>query len=104
MERKKLLSTFINEVKPKRIIVNVDKRFSDGSEFDRLGFIKIGETQPNYYYCNRQHREDKSKYTKKKLVEQGFDKSKTEHQIMNERGFYRIYDCGEAIFELLIDA
>lgn len=99
----KLLETFIKDTKPKRITVNVDNRFNDGSEFKRLGFIKIGETQPNYYYCNRQHRENKSKYTKKKLVEQGFDKSKTEHQIMNERGFYRIYDCGETILELNIN-
>lgn len=98
----KLLDIFIKEVNPKRITVNVDKRFSNGSEFERLGFIKIGETQPNYYYCNRQHRENKSKYTKRKLVKQGFDDNKTEHKIMNERGFYRIYDCGEDVFELLI--
>lgn len=98
----KLLDIFIKEVNPKRIAVYVDKRFSNGSEFERLGFIKIGETQPNYYYCNRQHRENKLKYTKRKLVKQGFDDNKTEHQIMLDRGIYRIYDCGEDIFELLI--
>ena len=100
---KKLLNTFIENVNPRRIVAKADKRFSDGNELEQLGFINIGDTQPNYYYCNRQHRENKFKYAKKKLVEQGFDKDKTEHQIMNERGFYRIYDCGETIFELSIN-
>lgn len=100
---KKLLNTFVENIKPNRIVAKSDKRFGDGKEFEKLGFIKIGDTQPNYYYCNRQHRENKSKHTKKKLVYQGFDKNKTEHQIMLERGIYRIYDCGETIFELSIN-
>jgi hypothetical protein len=28
------------------------------------------------------------------LVKQGFDKNKTEHEIMSERKIPRIYDCG----------
>ena len=33
-------------------------------------------------------------FTKKKLVEAGFDANLTEHDIMLSRKIYRIYDCG----------
>ena len=39
-------------------------------------------------------------YTKFKLVEQGFDKNKSEKQIMEERGYTRIWDCGHYKFEI----
>lgn len=32
-------------------------------------------------------------------MEQGFDKGKTEKQIMFNRGYYRIYDCGHIRWE-----
>lgn len=31
---------------------------------------------------------------KHKLVKQGFDPLLTEQQIMDQRGYYRIWDCG----------
>ena len=39
------------------------------------------------------------KYRKNILVKQGFDKNKTEREIMKERKFHRIYDCGAMKFE-----
>lgn len=97
---KVLLEAFINEVNPSKIIAKADRRFSYGNEFEGLGFQRIGETAPNYYYCKRQHRYNKSNFTKERLIKQGYDKGKTVHQIMNERGFYRIYDCGYILFEM----
>jgi hypothetical protein len=38
------------------------------------------------------------KFRKDILVKEGFDKNKTESQIMIDRGYYRIYDCGNAKF------
>lgn len=97
---KALLEAFVNKVKPRKIIVKANIRFSNGNEFDELGFQRIGEVEPNYFYCKRQHRYNKSEFTKERLVKQGYDKGKTVHQIMNERGFYRIYDCGYILFEM----
>lgn len=34
------------------------------------------------------------KYRKSELVKQGFDKNLTEKEIMENRGYFRIYDCG----------
>jgi hypothetical protein len=38
--------------------------------------------------------ENRIAYQKHKLVAAGYDATKTEHEIMLERGIYRIYDCG----------
>ena len=48
--------------------------------------------------CLRENRFDKSEFTHEKLVDQGFDPNKTEHEIMFERGIYRIYDSGSLKF------
>lgn len=48
---------------------------------------------------NKYHRFN---FRKDVLVKEGYDKEKTEFQIMNERGFFRIYDCGNLKFELII--
>lgn len=34
------------------------------------------------------------------LIKQGFDSNKTEREIMFERKYYRIYDCGTKRYEL----
>jgi hypothetical protein len=36
------------------------------------------------------------------LINEGFDPDKTEFEIMNERGFYRIYDSGQTKWILKI--
>ena len=38
-------------------------------------------------------------YRKDVLVKEGYDKAKTEHQIMLDRHIYRIYDCGCMVYE-----
>jgi hypothetical protein len=43
-------------------------------------------------------RVNRIKYQKHKLVNEGFDKNKTAHQICLERGLFTIYDCGHKIF------
>lgn len=38
-------------------------------------------------------------YRKDILIKEGFDKNKTEKQIMLDRGIYRIYDAGNGKWE-----
>lgn len=98
----KLLSFFTQQLKPKNIIAYADKRYCEGELYEALGFSFVKTLQPDYYYVVDHSRESKSNYTKEKLIEQGFDKDKTEHQIMLERGIYRIYDCGKDLYEIEI--
>jgi len=38
-------------------------------------------------------------FRKDVLVKGGYDKDKTEHEIMLEREIYRIYDCGCGVYQ-----
>lgn len=96
----KLLKYFIRKEHPHKLYTLVDKRWSNGNLWKKLGFTKTTDNKPNYYYVVDDHRESKLYYNKMSLVEQGFDKDKTEHQIMLDRGIYRIYDCGTMSFEM----
>lgn len=96
----KLLKRFIREVKPTRIVTYADKRWSDGNLYFKLGFEHKHDSKPNYFYVVGKKRENRFKYRKGELVRQGFDKTKSEHEIMLKRKIYRIYDCGAMVFEL----
>ena len=98
----KLLKYFIKKVNPKRIISYADRRWSEGDMYKKIGFKHIRNSKPNYYYIVKNKRENRFKYRKSELVKQGFDKNRTEHEIMLERKIYRIYDCGTMVFEMKI--
>lgn len=76
------------------VISYADRCWSKGNLYEKLGFIKDGITKPAYYYIIDNKRQNRIKFQKHKLVKEGFNPSKTEHEIMLERKIYRIYDCG----------
>jgi very-short-patch-repair endonuclease len=90
----KLFNYFIKNYKPKEVISYADRSWSQGNLYKVLGFEYMGKTIPNYYYVVDGIREYRFNYRKDILVKQGFDKNKSEHEIMLERKIYRIYDSG----------
>jgi hypothetical protein len=98
----KLLKYFIKTYKPKDIISYADRRWSQGELYKVLGFDFIHNSKPSYFYIikDKTKREYRFKYRKDILVKQGYDKDKTEHQIMLDRKIYRIYDCGNMKFSM----
>ena len=94
----KLLKEFIKEYHPKKIVSYADKRWSTGNLYKKIGFTRIKDSKPNYFYIINNHRENRFKYRKSVLVNEGFNKNKSEHEIMLERGIYRIYDCGCKVY------
>lgn len=95
----RLFKHFIEDNNPESIVTYADKRWSVGNMYFKLGFEHTGDSNPNYYYVIEGHRENRFKYRKSILVNEGYDKNKSEHQIMLERGIYRIYDCGTMVFQ-----
>lgn len=95
----KLLKVFEKKYKPKKIISYSDKRWFDGKMYEKLGFKKISESKPNYWYVINDLRQHRFNYRKSILVSQGYDRNKTEKEIMFERKIYRIYDCGNIRWE-----
>ena len=70
--------------------------------YETLGFDFIHNSKPNYWYVNNDVREYRFKYRKSELVKNGYDKNKSEKQIMFELKKYRIYDCGNKLFKLYL--
>ena len=96
----KLLKHFIKENNPINIISYADIRWSDGNLYNKLGFDYKNSSKPNYYYVVNKKREHRYKFRKDVLVSEGFDSNKTEKEIMTERGYNRIYDCGNLVYSI----
>ena len=95
----RLLATFIKEHDPKEIISYSDIRWSDGNMYRKLGFFHDHDSRPNYYYVEGMHRHNRFRFRKSILVKEGYDKNKTEQEIMKDRRFGRIYDCGCSVWK-----
>jgi len=101
----KLFTYFLKTYKPLHITTFADRRYSNGNLYKQLGFMFTGNTKPNYWYFKSHEYilHYRFNFRKDLLVKQGFDASKTEQQIMSERGFHKIYDCGHMKFEFILE-
>lgn len=90
----KLFNHFVNEYNPYIVITYADRRWNTGNVYENMGFEFTHFSEPNYYYIIGQQRYNRFNFRKDILIKQGFDSNKSEHEIMLERGIYRIYDCG----------
>jgi len=90
----KLMKYFIKNYSPCNIISYSDFSRSDGNLYKKLGFELSHLSEPNYYYIINGVRNHRFNFRKDELVKEGFDKNKTEVQIMKERKIMRIFDCG----------
>jgi hypothetical protein len=90
----KLFSHFLKNWECSQITSFSDISIFNGGVYEKLGFEKIHSTNPNYWWVIDGIRKHKSNFRKEKLSKKGFDITKTESQIMSERGFYRVWGCG----------
>jgi len=99
----RLLKNFIRNYNPNSILTFADRRYSNGNLYEKLGFKFIKNTEPNYWYVfkNEITKHHRFNFRKNILIENGYDKNKTEHTIMLERDIPRIYDCGNLKYEML---
>ena len=98
----KLLKYFIKKYKPESIESFSSNDISNGDLYKHLGFEYVSESQSYWYVDKDMNRYHRYKFTKYSLINEGFDPSKTEFEIMDERGFYRIYDSGQTKWILKI--
>lgn len=70
----------------------------NGHVYEVLGFT-LDHISPPAYRCYKQGKcYNRQQFMKHKLVAEGFDPNKTESQIMKERGFDKVYDCGNLVY------
>ena len=90
----RLLSYFLKKYDPLSIETYSDNMISDGNMYDKLGFSYQHTSSPSYWYVIDQKRENRFNWRKSRLKKIGGDMDKTEQQIMEEWGFYRVYNAG----------
>lgn len=94
----RLFKHFVKNYNPKEVISYADRSWSQGGLYENLRFQLIGKTDPNYYYFKNKKKLHRFNFRKDKLIKDGFDPNKTEHEIMIEREIYRIYNSGNLKF------
>lgn len=99
----KLFKFFERNYSWNKVITYADLRWSTGNLYETNGFHFKHKSKPNYWYHKKggklYHRYNFRKSSLKKKFPEIYDDIKTEFQIMDEAGYQRIYDCGNAVYE-----
>jgi hypothetical protein len=97
----KLFNYFIDNYKPSEIITYADLSIFDDNLYKKLNMTYINRTEPNYTYFNKDKgiRLNRFNFRKDILVKNGYNSNKTAHDIMKDRGYYKIYDSGNLKFK-----
>lgn len=90
----KLFKAFIRDCKPTSIISYADSRWGTGKLYSQLGFEKISDTVPNYWYFMPNELKRYHRYSLRKNSND--DQSLTEYENRLKEGWFRIWDCGSS--------
>jgi len=95
----KLFKYFTKKHSFTEITTYADRSHSNGKLYETLGFNFVSKTVSNYYYVINGIRNFRFGFRKDVLIKEGYDKNKTEHEIMLSRNIFRIYDSGSLKFK-----
>lgn len=86
----------------RNLVTYADLRWGDGEGYGKVGFTKVGETKPGYFWCKGISRFNRQGFQKHKLQEKlkVFDPSLSESDNCRNNGYWKTYDCGHAKWEL----
>jgi hypothetical protein len=93
----KLLSFFIKNYLPKKIVSYADRDWSSGNLYKKLGFSLTKQSNPDYKYIKEGKRLHKGRFKKSKMKY-----NSTELEYTKSIGINRIWDCGKLKFEILL--
>jgi len=86
----KLFKYFIKNYDTKRVISYADRDWSEGNLYEKLGFEKVSESNPDYKYIFEGVRVHKSRFRKSRL-----NSNLTESQYMKKSHIFKVWDCGK---------
>ena len=100
----KLFKFFIKNYKVEEVISYSLNSYSDGNLYKNIGFNLENNTDINYFWCKNGIKYHRFNFRKDKLVKEGYDVTKTESEIMYERGYFKVFDCGSKkwIYKIII--
>lgn len=84
--------------------MDLNKRLRASNVYKKHGFQFDGLTKPDYVWVKRYGTETLSRYntTKFKLVSEGYDASKSEVEIMRDRGYFRVFGSGSKRYVFVV--
>ena len=83
------------------IVSYADRRHSDGNLYEKLGFMQIGVSKPNYWYVRGGEKLSRyacQKHRLKDVLGDAFDPNLSEFENMSLNGWTRVHDCGNMVF------
>jgi hypothetical protein len=97
----KLLKYFETQINPENLITYANRDWSvNNNIYNNSNFEFLYNTEINYWYFDKNtKREHRFNFRKDKLIKQGFNINKTEKDIMFDRGYNIIYDCGSIKYQ-----
>ena len=98
----RMMNYFKNNYQFKKLLSYADRRWSQGDIYYTLGFKFIKNTEPNYWYWNKDMiRKHRLNFSKGKLISmKNYNENLSEFEIMSLEGYSWIYDCGSMRFEI----
>lgn len=95
----KLFKFFIKKYNPDYVLSYANRDWANGNVYSKMGFNFVSYTSPGYFYVKGKRKYHRYKFQKHILVSEGYDPKKTEYEIMVDRGFYRVWDTGNLVYE-----
>ena len=101
----KLWKYFLTKYSPKSVLSYANRRFSNGSIYETLGFKFINKTKPNYFYVHsssfvKVSRISAQKHKLKTFLKK-YDANLSERENMSNNGYLQIFDCGNLVYEFI---
>ena len=91
------LSKLISHSNENRLFSYVDRRFFNGSGYEKAGFKLIGKTSPSYVYVKNNEVLSRFQCQKQNLpgiLGEKFDPDLTQYENMKRAKYCQVYDCG----------
>lgn len=103
----KLFSYFVDKYNPKSVLSYCDRSKFTGKVYESIGMTLADEGSPNKHWYSTRKSERMQHVTNNFLLQRGFDqicgtsygKGISNEQLMLERGYLPVYDCGQLRFE-----
>ena len=99
----RLCKRFMDDAHVGRLISYSDRRWFTGEGYKQNGFKWVSRSQPGYWWTRGCERISRFRFQKHRIqqVIPGADLSKTEVEIAQAAGYYRIFDAGQDKWELV---
>ena len=93
------ISKLVKNIDLSDCITYADKRYGDGIGYSKVGFVKMKDSTPNYFYFHKKDHDilhSRNKFQKHRIP--NVDISKSEYENMLARDYDRIWDCGNSVY------